>query len=148
CRVVVYDAVPEVARKAASEAATADIVVKASGVGVFDDELLGWTMTAARPDALRIWWDVDAPATIEALRNAPDHPLRQVLGGLDAVLVYGGGPAIETAYRELGARRCEAIYNGLDPRTHHPVAPDARFAADLAFLGNRLPDREQRVERF
>src|SRR5690606_12004405 len=30
--------------------------------------------------------------------------------------------------------------------THHPVAPDGRFVADLAFLGNRLPDRERRVE--
>ena len=36
----------------------------------------------------------------------------------------------------------------LDPETHHPVAPDERFAADLAFLGNRLPDREARVDEF
>ncbi len=40
------------------------------------------------------------------------------------------------------------IYNALDPDTHHPVAPDPRFAADLGFLGNRLPDREARVEEF
>src|SRR5207302_5997906 len=26
--------------------------------------------------------------------------------------------------------------------------PDPRFAADLSFLGNRLPDREARVEQF
>src|SRR5205085_744135 len=36
----------------------------------------------------------------------------------------------------------------LDPETHHPVPADPRFAADLAFLGNRLPDREARVEEF
>ncbi|HJX27313.1 MAG TPA: glycosyltransferase, partial [Thermoanaerobaculia bacterium] len=35
-----------------------------------------------------------------------------------------------------------------DPTTHHPVAPDPRFAGDLGFLGNRLPDREARVEEF
>jgi spore maturation protein CgeB len=40
------------------------------------------------------------------------------------------------------------IYNALDPVTHHPVPPDRRFAADLSFLGNRLPDREARVEAF
>src|SRR6185312_6880972 len=34
------------------------------------------------------------------------------------------------------------------PSTHHPVAPDSRFAGDLGFLGNRLPDREARVEEF
>ncbi|HYE38776.1 MAG TPA: glycosyltransferase, partial [Ramlibacter sp.] len=35
-----------------------------------------------------------------------------------------------------------------DPGTHHPVAPQERFECDLAFLGNRLPDREARVEEF
>jgi spore maturation protein CgeB len=40
------------------------------------------------------------------------------------------------------------IYNALDPDTHHPVEPDPRFAADLSFLGNRLPDREARVDEF
>jgi spore maturation protein CgeB len=40
------------------------------------------------------------------------------------------------------------IYNALDPTTHFPVAPEERFSADLAFLGNRLPDRERRVEQF
>jgi spore maturation protein CgeB len=36
----------------------------------------------------------------------------------------------------------------VDPDTHHPVAPHPRFDCDLAFLGNRLPDRERRVESF
>jgi spore maturation protein CgeB len=40
------------------------------------------------------------------------------------------------------------IYNALDPSTHHPAPHDARFAGDLGFLGNRLPDREARVEEF
>jgi spore maturation protein CgeB len=64
------------------------------------------------------------------------------------VLTYGGGPPVVDAYEGFGARRCVPIYNALDPTTHHPVAPDPRFAADLSFLGNRLPDREARVEQF
>jgi spore maturation protein CgeB len=40
------------------------------------------------------------------------------------------------------------VYNALDPATHCPAAPDARFAGTLGFLGNRLPDRESRVEEF
>jgi spore maturation protein CgeB len=40
------------------------------------------------------------------------------------------------------------IYNALDPTTHFRVAPDPCFAADLALLANRLPDRETRVEEF
>jgi spore maturation protein CgeB len=52
------------------------------------------------------------------------------------------------AYEAFGARRCVPIYNALDPTTHYPVEPNPRFAADLSFLGNRLPDREARVEEF
>jgi spore maturation protein CgeB len=40
------------------------------------------------------------------------------------------------------------IYNALDPRTHHPVAPRLDYRCDLSFLGNRLPDREARVNDF
>jgi spore maturation protein CgeB len=47
-----------------------------------------------------------------------------------------------------GTQRCVPVYNALDPQTHHPVPADPRFAVDLAFLGNRLPDREARVEEF
>ncbi len=52
------------------------------------------------------------------------------------------------AYRGWGARDCVPIYNALDPQTHHPAAPDARFEGALGFLGNRLPDREARVREF
>ena len=147
-RVVVYEATPEAVRRVMAEAAAADVVVKASGVGVFDDELLAETVAAARPDALRIFWDVDAPATLAEMRAAPDHPVRRALPRLDLVLTYGGGPPVVEAYRGFGARACHPVYNALDPETHFPVPPEPRFAGDLGFLGNRLPDREARVEAF
>ncbi len=146
--VVVYPATEAGLRDAVARAAEADVVIKASGVGVFDRELLEVTMAAARPDAIRIFWDVDAPATLAEMRADPGHPLRAALPGLDLVFTYGGGPPVVAAYEGFGARRCVPVYNALDPDTHHPVPPDGRFAADLSFLGNRLPDREARVERF
>lgn len=147
-RSVVYPATVEGVRIVLVEAAQADIVVKASGVGVFDEELLDGVIAHSRPDALRIFWDVDAAATLEEMRSDPSHMVRRALPDLDMVLTYGGGPPVVDAYRGSGATLCEPIYNALDPATHFPVAPDARFAADLAFLGNRLPDREARVEEF
>jgi len=146
--VVVYPAEADAARAVIVRAVEADVVVKASGVGVFDDLLLEGVMAAARPDAVRIFWDVDAPATLSEMRADASHPLRRALPGLDLVLTYGGGPPVIAAYEDLGARACRPIYNALDPSTHHPVAPEPRFAADLSFLANRLPDREARVERF
>lgn len=146
--VVVYPATIEAARNVLAEAAAVDIVVKASGVGVFDDELLEGVLDRAAPHALKLYWDVDAAATLEEIAALPDHPLRRRLPEFDLVLTYGGGPPVVSRYSGFGARRCEPIYNALDPETHHPVSPDPRFAADLSFLANRLPDREARVEEF
>ncbi|HLS67919.1 MAG TPA: glycosyltransferase [Kiloniellales bacterium] len=148
CRVIVYPATFAAVREVTAQAAQADVVVKASGVGVFDEELLLLAMAAARPEALRVWWDVDAPATLAELEQNPEAPLRRLLPQLDAVLTYGGGDSVVRSYEALGARHCEPIYNALDPDTHHPVSKDPRYQADLSFLGNRLPDREARVESF
>ncbi|MCY1666426.1 CgeB family protein [Rhizobium sp. SL86] len=147
-KVVVYDGTAEALRTVTREAAEADIVVKASGVGFEDDLLLTEVLRHARPGAMRIFWDVDAPATLAEIRRAPGHPLRRALNTLDMVLTYGGGAPVVSAYRALGAKDCAPIYNALDPETHFPVPADPRFAADLGFLGNRLPDREARVEHF
>ncbi len=144
----VWPATDDGMRRAAAAAHDADVVVKASGVGVYDDELLISVMAAAPPHALRIFWDVDAPATIASMRAEPAQPLRRALPDLDMVFTYGGGPPVVAAYLELGAVHCEPVYNALDPETHHPVPVDPRFAADLGFLANRLPDREARVEEF
>lgn len=147
-RSVVYPATEAGVRDVLTEAANADVVVKASGVGVFDRELLEGVIAYARPGALRIFWDVDAAATLDEMRADRSHPVRAALPQLDLVLTYGGGPPVISAYEGFGAARCVPVYNALDPETHHPVAPDPRFAADLALLANRLPDREARIEEF
>jgi spore maturation protein CgeB len=147
-RVIVYPATVAGLNAVLGEAGAADVVVKASGVGVFDAELLAGIIARAAPHALKIFWDVDAAATLDEMRADPGHPVRRALPDLDLVVTYGGGPPVVDAYRGLGAAACVPIYNALDPATHFPVAPDPRFAADLAFLGNRLPDREARVEQF
>ncbi|WP_374944991.1 glycosyltransferase [Sphingomonas sp.] len=147
-RVVVYPATEAAMRGVIAKAGAADIVVKANGVGVFDKELLEGAIAHAAPHALKVFWDVDAAATLDEMRADPSHPVLAALPDLDMVLTYGGGPPVIDAYHAFGATRCVPIYNALDPSTHFPVAPDDRFACDLAFLGNRLPDREARVEKF
>jgi spore maturation protein CgeB len=147
-RSVVYPATETAMRGVLAQASDADIVVKANGVGVFDRELLEGIIAEARPGALRIFWDVDAAATLDEMRADAKHPVRTALPDIDMVLTYGGGPPVVDAYRDFGAAACIPVYNALDPTTHFPVPPDPRFACDLAFLGNRLPDRETRVEEF
>lgn len=148
-RVVVYP--PDVAtveRMLDEAAATADILVKCSGVGVLDRELAAAVPARRRAGLATIFWDVDAPATLAAIAADPADPMRLLIPQYDAVLTYGGGDAVVAAYARLGAGRCVPIYNALDPETHHPVRPCDGFRSALSFLGNRLPDREARVEQF
>jgi spore maturation protein CgeB len=147
-KVVVYPATAEGWQRMVAQAAhSADLLIKASGVGVFDAELED-AIAIVPSNAIRIYWDVDAPATLDAIAADPAHHLRRAVPRYDAVLTYGGGDPVVNAYRAAGARDCIPLYNALDPDTHHPAPPRQEFAADLNLLANRLPDREARIERF
>src|SRR6266567_622072 len=131
-----------------SEATDSNLIIKHSGVGA-DDELLEFAVPELRSFRRQVaFWDVDAPVTLARVEKNPTDPFRRHIPEFDFVFTYGGGDAVIARYSKLGARNCFAIYNGLDPDTHHPVAPDERLRCDLAFVGNRLPDRETRVEQF
>lgn len=148
-KVVVYSAKGfEGVYQVIEEAEAADVVIKASGVGVLDEFLEKSVLEIRRPDSISIFWDVDAPATLDRVQQDPSDAFNELIPGYDYILTYGGGKPVVSAYYALGARACVPVYNALDPSTHFPVAPDERFTGDLGFLGNRLPDREARVEEF
>ena len=147
-RVVVYPASRDAALESLRDARSADLIVKASGVGVFDELLEEAVLELQSPARLVVFWDVDAPATLDRVSADPGDPFAALIPRYDAIFTYGGGDPVVRAYRAKGARQCVPVYNALDPDTHYPVPPDPRFKGDLAFLGNRLPDREERVEEF
>jgi spore maturation protein CgeB len=148
-RVVVYSGAQEDAVYEVLEAARrADLVIKASGVGAFDALLERAVLEMKSAGSVVVFWDVDAPATLDRVLQNPEDPFRALIPRYDLILTYGGGTPVVNAYKALGARACVPLYNALDPSTHYPVASDQRFASDLGFLGNRMPDREARVEEF
>lgn len=147
-RVVVYSPDADGAARALEQAGRADLVVKASGVGVLDGLLERDVLSLKRPGRLVAFWDVDAPATLERIDCDHEAPFRELIPAYDLVFTYGGGPPIIDAYMRARARRCVPIYNALDPETHHPDRPDTRFSGLLGLLANRLPDREARVHEF
>ncbi len=147
-RVVVYPAERDAVLRTVESARGADLVVKASGVGAFDELLEETVLDLQGPGTRVVFWDVDAPATLDRIEQNPQDPFRPLVPRYDFILTYGGGQPVIDAYTACGARACVPIYNALDPHTHFPVSPDSRFECDLGFLGNRLPDREARVEEF
>ena len=125
----------------------ADLVVKCSGVGARDRELEE-RIAALEGPLMRAFWDVDAAHTLARIEADPDDHMRRCIARYDVIFTYGGGPPVVARYRALGARACHPVYNGLDPESHHPAPFDPAYACDLVFMGNRLPDREARVEQF
>ncbi len=149
--VVVYEAGSErPVREAVAAAAAAgpDAMVKASGVGVHDALLEALIPAVAPAGCLRVFWDVDAPATLDRLAGDAADPLRSQVPEYDVVLTYGGGPPVVDRYCRFGARRVEVVYNALDPATHHRVPVVPELVADCTLLANRLPDREDRIEEL
>jgi spore maturation protein CgeB len=129
-------------------AATADLVIKHSGIGA-DDELLERRVLECKSRHRFVaFWDVDAPATLERVEKNASDPFRPLIPQYDFIFTYGGGDPVVGHYTALGAQNCHPIYNALEPNSHFRVAPDPTLECDLVFVGNRLPDRERRVEQF
>ncbi len=145
--VIVYDSARDLPALL-HQACMADLVIKHSGIGV-DDALLEDCVLECKSASTQVaFWDVDAPATLASVEANALHPFRALIPEYDYIFTYGGGPQVVAHYERLGARACYPIYNALDPATHHAVPPDPELACDLVFVGNRLPDRERRVEEF
>jgi len=128
-------------------ATMADVLIKHSGMGV-DDEVLERRVLECSKHCAVIFWDVDAPATIARMRENPGDAFIKLVPQYDAIFTYGGGPATRADYLGFGAQAYHSIYNGLDPETHFPVPSAETYECDLAFVGNRMPDRELRVEEL
>jgi len=147
-RVVVYPATGAGVLSALEQARGADMLVKTSGVGVYDQELEAAVLDIKEPHTITVFWDVDAPVTLDRVKADRSDPFLELIPQYDLILTYGGGDPVVRGYKALGARECVPIYNALDPDIHHPVPAEEHFQCDLALLANRLPDREARIEKF
>jgi spore maturation protein CgeB len=127
----------------------ADLVAKCSGVGGWDMELAAAVLELQSARTRVAFWDVDAPQTLaSAFAEAAGTGFRALIPGYDLILLYGGGPPVERAYRQLGARRTHLVYNAVDPDEYFPQPLEPDKACDVLFMGNRMPDRERRVREL
>lgn len=147
-RVVVYRTADDRDRLVEEAFEGSDWVVKCSGVGVWDAELEAAVAMRAGGGVMTAFLDVDAPATLGRIASDPADPFHPLIPRYDHVWTYGGGPPVVEAYRQRGARECTPVYNGLDPAEHRPPVRKGPPLYDLLFMGNRLPDREARVEEY
>jgi spore maturation protein CgeB len=112
------------------------------------DAIAATDMVLASRAGLRCFYDLDTPVTLDRLAAGQDVPYIGATGlsGFDLVLSYTGGAALEALRTQLGARRTAPLYGWADPSIYRPVPTQARYAADLSYLGTYAADRQAALE--
>ncbi len=102
------------------------------------------------PAAVKIFYDLDTPVTLDALRSGEPVPYLPPggLAGFDLVLSYTGGRALDELRSRLGAQRVAPLYGWVDTTAHHPVPANAEMQSDLSYLGTYAQDRQEALERL
>ena len=148
-QVRVYPADEQAMREVMAEARRADVVIKASGVGVFDGELLSGVLARRAPALFE-----SSGTSTRRRRSLKCARVRSIPSGKRSAASTRFSPMaadrrsstpIKTSARAL----LRARFTTRSIRTPIiPARPTPASNADLAFLGNRLPDREARVDQF
>jgi spore maturation protein CgeB len=99
---------------------------------------------------LAVFYDLDTPVTLEALRSGKQVsyiPWRG-LSDFELVLSYTGGAALEALRSDLGAHRVRPLYGHVDPDAYQPVPPVARYRAALSWLSAYSADRQALLDEL
>jgi spore maturation protein CgeB len=100
--------------------------------------------------ALRVFYDLDTPITLERLAKGEGVAYLgpRGLSRYDLVLSYTGGVSLDQLREQLGAREAWPLYGSVDPLVHQPVDAIDDYRADLSYIGTYADDRQDGVERL
>lgn len=144
---VLYPDWEAVATRAARELAGADAAIVTS---YCPDALAARAAILDAQHPLAVFYDLDTAVTLAQLGAGQAVPWIDADGlrSYDLVLSYTGGDALAQLEDVLGARRVRPLYGHVDPDVHRPVPPEARYRADLSWLGTFAADRQAMLERL
>jgi spore maturation protein CgeB len=146
CRLVLYPNWDELRSFALGQCEEADVVMTASYVpegARIADEILH----LQRP--LRVFYDLDTPITLKALRTGSVDFLRaDQIPAFDLYLSFTGGRILHALESELGASLVKPLYGCVDPDVHARVEKRAEFESGLSYMGTYAPDRQRRMDEL
>ncbi len=142
---VLYPDWEGVRARAERETADADVAMVTS---YCPDGLAATDLVLDAARATRVFYDLDTPVTLARLGRgeATGYIGPRGLADFDLVLSYTGGAALKELASRLGARRVAPLYGHVDPAVHRPAPAEARFRADLSYLGTYAADRQAALE--
>jgi spore maturation protein CgeB len=128
------------------EVAEADVAMVTS----YCPDGLDATAVVAESSALRVFYDLDTPVTLDGLKAGRSVPYigPRGLRDFDLVLSFTGGRALDDLRTLLGARRVAPLYGHVDPDAHRPAPAAPQYRADLSYLGTYAPDRQAALEQL
>jgi len=144
-RLILYESWRDAERLGRKELAGADVGIVTS---YCPDGLAATELVVGSPGIFKIFYDLDAPITLDRLARGEDVGYVGPSGyaDFDLVLSYTGGAALEALRDVLGARRTAPLYGSVDPEVHRPVSGGR--SADLSYLGTYAKDRQETLERL
>ncbi|MBA3914646.1 MAG: glycosyltransferase [Acidobacteriales bacterium] len=146
CTVHLYHDWDEVLPSVRRELQDADVAMVGS---YFPDGIAASEEVLSSPAALKTFYDIDTPITVEHLRSGgADYLRRDQVPGFDLYFSFTGGPLLGTIEQEFGAKRAVPLYCSFDPDRHRTSAPDTGFKCDLSYMGTFAPDRQPKLEEF
>ena len=144
---VIYDDWPEIESRARREVATADVAMVTS---YCPDGIAASDLVLGGPHALRVFYDLDTPVTLERLRRG--DPTSYIgprgLADFDLVLSFTGGVALEGLASLAGAREVHPLYGHVDPQIHRPGMAAAAYRSDFSYIGTYAADRQAALNRL
>jgi spore maturation protein CgeB len=127
--------------------ADADVAVTTS---YCPDALAATALMLESGAPLRVFYDLDAPVTLERARRAEGVAYigPRGLADYDLVLSYTGGRTLEELQTVFHAPRVAPLYGFVDPEAHYPVPAQPEWRCDLSYLGTYAEDRQEAVEKL
>ncbi|MBK0392474.1 CgeB family protein [Ramlibacter algicola] len=143
---LLYDDWDKVRTRAAQEIRAADAVIVTSYCA--DATAAMQLMADSDTRAAQVFYDMDTPVTLEALRAGRCVPYIGARGlrDFDLVLSYTGGASLQELRDRLGARRVATLYGHVDPQVHRRVPLVESFRADLSYLGTYAAGRQAALQ--
>lgn len=142
-----FDSFDAIRGQAAKELASADVALVTS---YCPDGPEVSRLVLDSPSAIRAFYDLDTPVTLDALQTGATvaYLPAEGLSEFDLVLSYTGGRALTELRTRLGARDVAPLYGWADPETHFPVAPCEEYRSALCYLGTYAADRQPALEEL
>lgn len=142
---VLYASFEDALARARRELADADAAFVTS---YCPDAIAATELIFASRVAMRVFYDLDTPVTLERLDRGErvEYLPEQGLGAFDLVLSYTGGVALEQLRERLGASTALPLYGSVDPDAHRPARADERYRCSLSYLGTWAADRQAQLQ--